>query len=83
MVADILQINTESEVDEASWITCFGAEYRSVLMVCSKLENRMPVFSQIKDIVVVDEDEDSCNRRFLDTWFWSTFSFLSCARDGC
>lgn len=52
MIADSLHVDMNHEVDVASWVTCYGTEYRPALLVCSKTEDGMPVFSQIKDIVV-------------------------------
>lgn len=51
MVAEEVQVESDCEVDVTSWITCFGTEYRPGLLVCSDIEEDLPVFSQIKDIV--------------------------------
>lgn len=56
IIANSLCVTIDSEVDLTSWITYFGTEYRAGLMVCSKLEEGMPTFSQIKEIIGLDEE---------------------------
>lgn len=46
-----LQVDLDCEVDVFSWITHFGTEYHPGLLICSKIEEDLPVFSQIKNTV--------------------------------
>lgn len=52
MIADTLKVDMNHEVDVVSWTKYCGTEYRPGLLVCSKIEDGMPVFSQIKDLIV-------------------------------
>lgn len=54
MIAEELQVDLDSEVDVTSWISHFGTEYRPGLVVCSNIEEDLPVFSEIKHIIGFD-----------------------------
>lgn len=50
LIAEKLQLDIDCFVNTLSWISCFGTEYRSGLLVCSELKDDIPVFSKITDI---------------------------------
>lgn len=52
VISDSLHVGINCEIDVVSWITCYGTEYCPGLLVCSKVEDGIPVFSQINDIVM-------------------------------
>lgn len=56
IIAEELQVDLDCEVDVTSWITCFGTEYRPGLLVCTSIEEDLPLFSQITDIVALNGD---------------------------
>ncbi|RVE61678.1 hypothetical protein OJAV_G00174850 [Oryzias javanicus] len=52
-----------------SWVKVDGVEYRAGLIVCSLVEDEMPVFSQILDVLLVDDDIFLFTHKFLTECF--------------
>jgi len=50
----ILEMILSKDVFSTSWVKVDGVEYRAGLVVCSAMENEMPVFCQISDVLLVD-----------------------------
>lgn len=51
LIADSLHIDINCVIDVVSWITSYGTEYRPGLLVCAKVEEGIPIFSEINEIV--------------------------------
>ncbi|XP_051947286.1 uncharacterized protein LOC127618717 [Xyrauchen texanus] len=50
----ILEMILSKDAFSTSWVKVDGVEYRAGLVVCSAMENEMPVFCQISDVLLVD-----------------------------
>lgn len=44
------------DVFSTSWVKVDGVEYKGGLVVCSSMEEDMPVFCQIRDVLLVEDD---------------------------
>ena len=56
VIAEELQVDVDCDMDVTSWLTCFGTEYRPGLLVCSHMDDGLPVFSRIEHIVLFNGD---------------------------
>ncbi|XP_032413320.1 uncharacterized protein LOC116730938 [Xiphophorus hellerii] len=51
---EMLQMISSGDVFSTSWVRVEGVEYRPGLAVCSTIQDEMPVFCQISDVLLVD-----------------------------
>lgn len=49
------EIMSSKEVFSSTWVKVNGVEYKAGLVICSTMEEDMPVFCQISDILLVEE----------------------------
>lgn len=57
------------KITVASWLRHSGTEYRHDLLVCTKMENDLPVFSKITDIVLMDDQNLLVTKEFETVGF--------------
>lgn len=52
---EMLELILSKDVFSTSWVKVDGVEYKAGLVVCSAIEEDMPVFCQISDILLVED----------------------------
>lgn len=50
-----MNVSLTSSIFSVKWVKSYGIEYRTDLVICSEVVDEMPVFQQIKVIVVKDD----------------------------
>lgn len=46
---------SDNKITVTSWLRHSGTEYRHDILVCTKMEKDLPVFSKITEIVLIDD----------------------------
>lgn len=52
---EMLETILSKDVFSTSWVKVDGVEYKAGLVICSAMEEDMPVFCQISDVLLVED----------------------------
>ncbi|KAI7811169.1 hypothetical protein IRJ41_011241 [Triplophysa rosa] len=61
--------NSDRDITVTSWLRHSGTEYHTDLLVCTKMEKDLPIFSKITDIVLIDDQNILVTKDFETVGF--------------
>lgn len=65
---EMLETILSKDVFSTSWVKVDGVEYKAGLVICSAMEEDMPVFCQISDVLLVEDHFFLTNKLFTENF---------------